>query len=154
MGANFASRRPLYESASPRLWNPSAGGGSGGRSIEQLLNTWIRLPLLGENSITLTRNASTDYELVMYPRLHGCQLHFFVQNGGMRSHIGRLGYFEGVPCLSNLAMVCAGGAALASQQASNCGCLLEFRSSSRFVVANRARRRRLAFCSNQRIQMH
>ena len=42
-----------------------------------LLNTWIPLPLLGGNMIMLIENPHPEYELVMYPQLHGYQLHFY-----------------------------------------------------------------------------
>ena len=42
-----------------------------------LLNTWIPLPLLGGNMIMLVENPDPEHELVMYPQLHGYQLHFY-----------------------------------------------------------------------------
>ena len=47
------------------------GSGGGGSTREPQLNTWKRLPLLGENYICLTTNSDERYELVMYPQLHG-----------------------------------------------------------------------------------
>ena len=78
----LAEPRTLTEEAElfARFVFGSTSGGSGGRSTEPLLNTWIRLPLLGPNFIKLTTNTHIDYELVRYPRLRGYQLHFF-QNG-------------------------------------------------------------------------
>ena len=50
--------------------------GSGGRSVPPL-NTWINLPLLGNNSIMLTRNDDPHYDLVYLPQFRGYQLHFY-----------------------------------------------------------------------------
>ena len=51
-------------------------GGNGGRSVPPL-NTWINLPLLGDNSIMLTRNDDPHYDLVYLPQFRGYQLHFY-----------------------------------------------------------------------------
>lgn len=51
-------------------------GNRGAGSSGPLLDTWIRLPLLGGNMIKLAVNRDPDYELVLYPQLRGYQLHF------------------------------------------------------------------------------
>ena len=70
-----------------------------------LLNTWIPLPLLGGNMIMLVENPYPEYELVMYPPLHGYQLHFYSAWGRCVIVLADCVFLMAWPCLSSVAMV-------------------------------------------------
>ena len=80
--------------------NHGRGGSSG-----PLLNTWIPLPLLGGNMIMLVENPYPEYELVMYPPLHGYQLHFYSAWGRCVIVLADCVFLMAGPCLSSVAMV-------------------------------------------------